>query len=409
MTQFKKPFMDNATTHVDVCVNCTVCHSPDLAPCVELPNVPVYCSVGCATREEALNVARGDIKLAFCRNCGHVFNAAFDPRLVDYAVDYQNSLHASARFQRYAREIVDHLIERYVLRGKQVLEIGAGQGEFLALLVAAGDNHGVGIDPCYVPAHAEDPRLEFIKDYYSSKYARQEIDLICCRHTLEHIAQPRAWLDDIRDTIGDGFDPAVFFEVPNVLYTLRDMGIWDIIYEHCSYFSPSSLRRIFQECRFQTRDLNVVYDGQFLAIEAAASSRPSTARPVTPSEKDEALEALSDLVAAFGQRYRTKVDGWQRNLAEMVAAGRRVAVWGSGAKGVTFLNTADAGKAVDCVVDINPRKQGAFIPGTAQKITAPGELPARAIDTILVMNPAYRNEIEAEVRALGLSAQVQCV
>jgi hypothetical protein len=31
-----------------------------------------------------------------------------------------------------------------------------------------------------------------------------------------------------------------YLEVPNGLFTLRDLGIWDLIYEHCQYFTAAS-------------------------------------------------------------------------------------------------------------------------------------------------------------------------
>ena len=60
----------------------------------------------------------------------------------------------------------------------------------------------------------------------------------------------------------------MFFEVPNSLYTLRDGGIWDLIYEHRSYFSPLSLARIFWGCGFEPLEIQETYGKQFLTIHA---------------------------------------------------------------------------------------------------------------------------------------------
>lgn len=387
---------------------CPVCRSTELMECIDLMGVPVHCSALCTTRREAFTVARGDIQLAFCCDCGHLFNTVFDPDLVEYSAGYETSLHFSGRFQNYAQDTANYLIERYDLRGKRVLEIGCGQGEFLALLCEGGDNYGVGIDPSYVAAPggpSMDPRLELIQDHYSRKYAERRVDLTCCRHVLEHLAAPRDLLQVVRDTIGEESEAIVFFEVPNVLYTLRDMGIWDIIYEHCSYFSPSSLRRIFNACGFNVLDLREAYDEQFLCIEALAASESAAGQP----HRNTGMQQLKALVAAFGERYWAKVASWERELARMADTGRRVAVWGGGSKGVTFLNTVIGGKEVDCVVDVNRRKQGMFIPGTGQPIVAPDQLLGRKVDAILVMNPIYRDEVESQARTLGLTAEMFCV
>ena len=53
----------------------------------------------------------------------------------------------SLRRGRVAPGPVLDLIRRYDLRGKEVIEIGCGKGEFLSLLCEVGDNRGVGFDP----------------------------------------------------------------------------------------------------------------------------------------------------------------------------------------------------------------------------------------------------------------------
>lgn len=55
------------------------------------------------------------------------------------------------------------------------------------------------------------------------------------------------------------------------------------------------------------------------------------------------------------------------------------------------LNLVDPnGTLIDCVVDINPRKQGHHLPGTGHPIVAPAELPLRGIQRAVLMNQAAR-------------------
>ena len=62
---------------------CLVCGSGDLLPFLDLPRAPVYCNVLFPTADAARKVSRGDLTLAICRRCGHVFNTSFDFRLLD--------------------------------------------------------------------------------------------------------------------------------------------------------------------------------------------------------------------------------------------------------------------------------------------------------------------------------------
>ena len=244
--------------------------------------------------------------------------------------------------------------------------------------------------------------MTIVQDFYSLRYSGYKADLITCRHVLEHIPAPRDFLTNIRSAIGDRPDTVVFFEVPNVLYTLRDLGIWDLIYEHCSYFSGPSLERLFASSGFDVCGRSEMYEGQFLGIDALTGSRENAAVAL----HRDSLEELKRYVAAFADNYREKVAHWQRTFSQATAQGERVVVWGGGSKGVTFLNTLDTARLVQYMVDINPRKHGMFVGGTGQRIVAPEFLLDYKPDMIVVMNPVYVEEIRGQLDTMGIAAPV---
>lgn len=381
---------------------CPVCYSIDIRVFFEIHQVPVHCNVLWPTRDEAIQAPQGELRLGFCETCGHVFNVVFDPSIMEYTQEYENSLHFSPRFQAYAESLAAHLIERYDLHGKDIIEMGCGKGDFLKLLCELGGNRGMGFDPSYDPGVDADvtfDRITFIQDFYSERYAGYKADFICCRHTLEHVQFPRDFLDGVRQAIGDQAGTVVFFEVPNVSFTLRDLGIWDLIYEHCSYFSASSLARLFTSCGFDACDLAETFESQFLCIEAVPSEEQAGhARAGQPE-----VEEMAHDVAVFGERYRSKLGAWQRDFERIERSGQRAVIWGAGSKGVTFLNALKARDEVRYAVDINPRKQGKFLAGTGQKIVPPEFLREVQPDVVIVMNPIYEGEIRACVRDLGLT------
>ena len=63
---------------------CPGCMSDNLRVFHRAKGVPVNSCLSLQTREEALAFPRGDISLAFCQNCGFIFNAAFDQSLIEY-------------------------------------------------------------------------------------------------------------------------------------------------------------------------------------------------------------------------------------------------------------------------------------------------------------------------------------
>ena len=79
-------------------------------------------------------------------------------------------------------------------------------------------------------------------------------------------------------------------------------------------------------------------------------------------------------------------------------------VWGAGSKGVTFLNLIDPIGQIEYIIDINPRNQGKYVPGTGQNILSPEFLREYQPDVVLVMNEIYKDEIQQILDSLGVSA-----
>lgn len=386
--------------------HCTACGSRDIRTFVTIAQVPIHCNVLWPTREEAIGAPRGDIALTFCGTCGHVFNHSFDPALMEYTQAYENSLHFSPRFQQYADALAHRLVDRYGIRGKDVIDVGCGKGDFLAMVCEHGDNRGFGFDPSFVPEHISPERaarMTIVQDFYSSRYAGTRADLITCRHVLEHIQFPRGFVENVRQTVGSRMETIVFFEVPNAMYTLKDLGIWDLIYEHCSYFTAPSLREVFRSCGFAVKELHELYEGQFLGIDTVASAGVGAGLdPATPVE----VQAIGGYVQAFADDYAAKVAHWNHRIEEWNRLGKRVAVWGGGSKGVTFLNVLRPGDTVSCMVDINPRKQGMFVSGTGHRVVCPESLVDIKPDVVVVMNPVYGEEIFRQLEAAGLDPEI---
>jgi hypothetical protein len=209
------------------------------------------------------------------------------------------------------------------------------------------------------------------------------------------------FLGGIRRALGDRERAVLYFEVPNILYTLEDLGIWDILYEHCSYFSPVSLRELFLRCGFRVLRTSVEYKSQFIGIEAA----PGVSEARGNGDDESSVEVLSLLVEGFADEYRRKVEGWNRKLESLRRNGRRAVVWGAGTKGNMFLNTIRDAAAVEFVVDINPRKEGRYMSGTGRKIIGPELVKDLQPDVVVVMNPAYMTEIQQTVQGLRLTPE----
>lgn len=369
-----------------------------------MADVPIYCNLLWQSYEEAQNCPKGEIKLAFCPVCTFITNLSFEQSLLVYSERYENSLFFSPRFQEYAYSQAVKLVNRHNLYNKNIIDIGCGKGEFLLLLCELGNNFGVGFDPAYIKeeiySKAKD-RVEFIKDFYTERYMNYEADLIVCRHVLEHIHNPKSFLQNLKRTISNHPYSYIFFEVPDALHIFQNLFIWDIIYEHCSYFTLNSLSFTFLSCGFKVLELTEEYEGQFLCINAIQSNQN-----MLDSDHNQKVEVnkIANDISLFSNNYRSKVETCRHKLEQLEDKKQHIVIWGAGSKGVTFLNTF-RNIQIDYAVDINPRKQGMYVSGTGQRIVPPEFLKNYKPNVIIIMNPIYKNEIREFTKRLGLSTK----
>ncbi|MCP4613523.1 MAG: methyltransferase domain-containing protein [Planctomycetes bacterium] len=387
---------------------CPNCNSKELSVFYSVTDIPVHSCLLMSSKEEAQRYPTSNLQLGFCPSCGFIGNVRFDPGLHNYNTSYEETQGFSACFNAFAKSLAQKIIDKYDIHNKTILEIGCGKGEFLALMCQLGDNRGIGIDPAYVPERNPDTtgsQIEFIQDFYSPKYSHLEADVICCRHTLEHIAPTLEFMQKIRKTIEDRPDTLFFFELPDVMRVLQEGAFWDIYYEHCSYFTAGALADLFRISGFTLDDLYHDYDGQYLI----ATAYPSGDSICHDGDSDNDMDISNQAVSEFRQKCSQKIDYWLRTIRKFNRDGQRVVIWGSGSKAVAFLTTLKISEEIEYIVDINPYRHGKYIPGTSHEIVAPEFLKQYKPHKIIVMNPVYCDEIQQELDSLDVKADLLTV
>jgi len=387
-------------------IKCPVCSSEDISLFYKTTNIPIHVGIMWTSKKDALNCPKSNIRLVFCSNCSFIWNLDFDPDLLQYDGAYDNSLHFSPLYQKYAKSVADYLVMKYNLYHKDIIEIGSGRGDFLSMLCEIGNNRGVGFDLSFggTPVSIGN-QIKLIKDCYSNKYSDYKGDLICSRYVFEHIANPKEFLTMIRRTIGNRLNSIVYFEVPNVLFIIRELSIWDIIYEHYSYFNLISLQHVFNLCGFKINYLCETFDGQFISIEAFPKADTKTSNHNKDNGK---LNKILNYIDNFSTNYKANLKYWNDIISGLNETNKKVVVWGAGARGVSFLNMLNINDYLKYVVDINPRKKDKFIPGTAQHIVPPIFLQEYKPDAVILTNPIYKNEIRQILNELNLHPQLLC-
>ncbi len=386
--------------------SCPACAGQTLSEIYRLVAIPVQSCILLDTEDEARNFPRHPLVLKFCDDCGFVFNSVFDLSKVDYASTTEESQHFSGTFNRFARELATEVASLYDLKGKRTLEIGCGKGEFLQELADQTSTIGLGVDPGFIPERlpgADGHEITFQREYFDPATIAETPDFVACRHTLEHIPEVGRFMNEIAQVIDGRSDVGVFFETPDVYRVLAEGAFWDIYFEHCSYFTLGSHARLFRRAGFDVTKLYLAYDDQYIIQYA----EPAAGRPVLAHEDD--LDAVRALAAAFPQKVAEIRAHWTDFVRSRHGAGKRVAIWGGGSKGVSFLTTNDLGAEVAQVIDINPFKQGKYLPGTGHLVSSPESLKDAPPDTVIVMNPIYLPEIGAQLADMGLNPELVAV
>jgi SAM-dependent methyltransferase len=378
---------------------CPVCSESAPSPLARVAQMPL---IGCQfadSPDDARATARGTLELCLCEACGHVYNRAFEPERIAYVPGYDNALGFSARHRAELDATVDRLIDRYALRGKSAVEIGCGSADFLSRLCASGGNHGIGYDPSQQgrTVRAGEGSMTIRPEAFDPA-GQAPVDFVCSQHVLEHLAEVAPVLRGARAILErDGHG---YFEVPNGLSIFRDSSVWDLTYEHVSYFSPGSLRRALEGAGFSILRMESGFGGQYLHAEVAAAAPSGTAA--------RAPDARTPDYRGFPAAFARLTGYWRGRISRMVEEGRRVVLWGAGTKAVSFLNMLGIGsdEGIEHVVDINPRKAGRYLPGTAQEIISPERLADRRPDVVVVMNPEYVPEIRSMIETMGLGCEL---
>ncbi len=387
---------------------CPTCGQTNLQTVYRINRVTVHSVLLMPTKQAALDYPRADIELTFCRSCGFGFNSLFRPEVHEYSTRYEETQHFSPTFNKFADSLVDQCIECYKLTpDKTLLEIGCGKGEFLLRLCEKSGCHGIGIDPGYVPDRVKSPaldRVRFIQSLYKPEHGDLQADFILCRHTLEHIGPTNDFIHRVRQTMRERADVDFFIEVPDATTTvLQPLGFWDVYYEHCSYFSGGSLAHLYRRSSLDITQLERCYGEQYLLIGGRPPAKPSTCTWGLENDLHSQLAHIDRFARLVPQR----IEQWRRAVRERVAAGKTVLIWGGGSKGVAFLQTTGLTEAeIPFAVDVNPYKQGKFMPGTGHEVISPARAAELRPDAVIVMNPIYGQEIAKDLAKRGVQTEI---
>lgn len=330
-------------------------------------SLPVFQNRMYRTESDARNCVKGDIILVQSMETGLIFNQAYNCKLVQYDTDYQNEQAFSQQFREHLNN-VSKIIEEHFNKST-LIEVGCGKGFFLEHLQSLGYMI-TGLDPAY---DGLNPGI--IKEYFTP-----DLDLsangIILRHVLEHIQSPINFLENVKES--NGGSGKIYIEVPCFDWICDHRAWFDVFYEHVNYFRISDFYRMFGT----VHEAGHIFGGQYLYVVADLASLQE---PVSDNKSmfefpPDFLESVSYYATGLSRRSK-----------------KTAVVWGGASKGVIFsIFMNRAGASIDYITDINPAKQGKYIPLSGMEVQTPEKLVLELDSTtnIYVMNSNYLEEIK---------------
>jgi SAM-dependent methyltransferase len=310
-----------------------------------------------------------------CSACGHIqINEEIESSFYD---DYIMTVSHSRQMQEYQKQQAIDFVAKFSLSGKNVIEVGCGDGNFLTYLSQSGVKVS-GMEPSGKFRELAKKRGFKIFDGYMHRDCRIPGEVyvgFVTRQVLEHVRDPNDVLQGIRSVTTDS--AVGLIEVPSVEQTIEQNRFYDFFPDHLSYFSSRTLKLLLEKNGFDVIEISRGMNGEYLVAHVKTS--PVLNLDSLSNAKKIADSALSNFIDA------------------LVAGHKRIAFWGAGGKGVAVLAGIDV-THVACVVDSDSLKTNLFTPLSHLPIVDPKYLKTNPVDAIIITALAYRDEIIGQIQ-----------
>ena len=383
-------------------MRCTLCHSREIVPVFALERVPVANNALCTSRAEALDFPLGCLQLCGCLHCGFVWNAAYEAGLVPYNTAYENNQSHSACFVDHLEHVMDSLLlPEFPV---DILEVGCGQGDFLRELQKTRGVHvrrAVGCDPVLSGSCLCENILLLPGELNATMLPQDFIPTLgISRHVIEHVPEPELFLQNMLACAPTLTSLAL--ETPSLEWIVTNRAYYDLYYEHCSLFDAYALRAMLHRNGFGKVTVNSLFGGQYLL--AVASRQGEGGDGSAENSNTAFMHQRAKNFAAFRSGQDVFWRHWGKTVYNLSERCGKIGVWGAASKGMTFVQRlGDMGMAIHCVVDINPRKQGCYVPCVGTPVISPEQALIEGVNAFVVANPLYFNEVRSFCQSLGAS------
>jgi hypothetical protein len=288
-----------------------------------------------------------------------------------------------------------------------VIEVASNDGYLLQYFSQAGIQV-LGVEPSSGVAEVAIKKniptiIDFFGSVLSSKLAiNKKPKLMLGNNVLAHVPDINDFVKGFSLLVAE--DGLITFEFPHLVNLIKNNQFDTIYHEHYSYLSVTSILPIFEKHGLKVIDVEklATHGGSIRVYVAKTESNWKVEDSVTKVLiEEQEFDPRNKLIweSLQDRALQTKI----KLMAELVKCkqgGISVAAYGAAAKGNTLLNYSGIDSdLIQYVIDLNPHKQGKYLPCSRIPILGADELIENAPDVLLVLPWNLADEIKVQLNA----------
>lgn len=378
-------------------MQCRLCRTENIIEFLDLGRQPL--AIKYPTKEEFATEEFYPLKMYFCPTCKCVqidTNISRETMFEDYY--HLSSVNAGvvAHYEEFAKTKLKD--------AKFVVDIGSNDGVLLKPLKEMGVK-AIGVEPAInVAKLANEAGFETITAFFDSKTAYDIVakygrsDVAIGFSMFSHLGDPHTFIQDLKELLTE--DGKFVLEIEYVDTVLKDMRFERFYLDRISYFSVTSLEKLFRQHGMYLSDVEETpsHGGSLRATFEFEGKGAPQSENVVQHLAYEAEKLTPERVITFGEEARAQIKELRETLAKLKADGVKVAGFASPARLSTICNFGNIGPdLIEFVVDETPIKQYKYTPGTHIPIVPMSYLDDHRPDIFVVFVHDYFEQVKKKL------------
>jgi 2-polyprenyl-3-methyl-5-hydroxy-6-metoxy-1,4-benzoquinol methylase len=389
-------------------MQCRFCKTPLHHEFINLGNAPASNSFLTAEQLNEPEVFY-PLRVFVCDNCFLVQIDEYKKSDAIFSNEYVYFSSYSTSWLAHAKDYVDMVEKRFSLNNNSLaVEIASNDG-YLLQYFAEKNVPVLGIEPTTnTAAVAKKKGIETITEFFGTRLAKslasegRKADLLLGNNVLAHVPDILDFVAGTKILLKP--DGVITMEFPHLLQLIENNQFDTIYHEHFSYLSFYTTQKIFESQGLTIFDVEEIpTHGGSLRIFAKHIENKSL--PVSENVKDlmqkEKKEGILniDSYKNFQAKAQCIKLEFLSFLIQAKKEGKKVAAYGAAAKGNTLLNYCGVkNDLINYVVDMNPHKQGKYLPASHIPVYSEKILKQNKPDYVIVLPWNLKAEITNQLR-----------